>query len=244
MRNATCDTFKCGDPKSSVRGVVVTWMATRSVLDHAVKLGANLVITHEPTFFEHDRASEFRSDPVITSKWKFANDNGIAVWRCHDSWHLMKPDGILTGVAREIGWQEFGRKENPEIFDFPSQVTLGALSLQLKQKLAISVVRVVGDLKLPIRGVALSCGCNSWNHQRTLLNEPGVDALVCGEVREWETSEYVRDSAAAGRRSGLIVLGHGNSEEVGMRYLAQWLSERVQGVKIDFVPAGDPFVYV
>jgi len=243
-RSATCDTFKCGDPKAVVRGVVVTWMATRAVLDRAAQAGANLVITHEPTFFEHDRSAEMRGDAVVESKRKFADGHGIVVWRCHDSWHLMRPDGILTGVTREIGWENYQRKDNQELFDLPGSITLGNLSLQLKRMLGIPMVRVVGDLNLPIQRVALSCGSNSWNHQRTLLNEPGVDALVCGEAREWETYEYVRDSVAAGRQRGLVVLGHCNSEELGMRYLARWLSERIPGLRIDFVPAGDSFTYV
>jgi hypothetical protein len=33
--HATCDTFKTGNPAAEVRGVVVTWMATRTVLERA-----------------------------------------------------------------------------------------------------------------------------------------------------------------------------------------------------------------
>ena len=95
----------------------------------------------------------------------------------------MRPDGILTGVAREIRWLEYQRTDNPEVFDLPSTITLEDLSLQLKRMLGIPRVRVVGDLGLPIQRVALSCGSNSWNHQRTLLNEPGVDAGLWGSPR-------------------------------------------------------------
>lgn len=53
-----------------------------------------------------------------------------------------------------------------------------------------------------------------------LLNQPDVDVLVGGETREWEANEYVRDSAAVGQPQGLVMLGHRNSEEAGMAYLA------------------------
>ena len=62
-------------------------------------------------------------------------------------------------------------------------------------------------------------------------------------MREWETCEYVRDSAAARFEQGLIVLGHANSEEAGMRWLADWLRERLRDVPIEFIAAGDPFRY-
>ena len=49
----TVDTFKDGDPETPVTGVAVTMMATLDVLKRAADAGANLVITHEPTFYDH-----------------------------------------------------------------------------------------------------------------------------------------------------------------------------------------------
>jgi putative NIF3 family GTP cyclohydrolase 1 type 2 len=45
------DTFKAGDPSTPVTGVVVTSMATLDVLQQAVRAGANLIITAQPTFY-------------------------------------------------------------------------------------------------------------------------------------------------------------------------------------------------
>ena len=71
-----------------------------------------------------------------------------------------------------------------------------------------------------------------------------IDVLVVGEVSEWETSEYVRDAAAAGMKKGLIILGHAPSEEPGMAYAAAWLRELVPGVPVFHVPSTDAFVPV
>ncbi len=49
----TVDTFKAGDPDSRVNGIAVTMMATLDVLQRAAAHGDNLIITHEPTFFDH-----------------------------------------------------------------------------------------------------------------------------------------------------------------------------------------------
>jgi hypothetical protein len=49
----TVDTFKDGDPATPVTGIAVTMMATFDVLRRASARGANLVITHEPTFYDH-----------------------------------------------------------------------------------------------------------------------------------------------------------------------------------------------
>jgi putative NIF3 family GTP cyclohydrolase 1 type 2 len=42
----------------------------------------------------------------------------------------------------------------------------------------------------------------------------------------------------------LIVVGHANSEEAGMKYLVEWLQERLPDVPIAHVPAGDPFCHM
>ena len=49
----TVDTFKAGNPDAPVSGIAVTMMATLDVLQRAAAAGDNLIITHEPTFFDH-----------------------------------------------------------------------------------------------------------------------------------------------------------------------------------------------
>ena len=46
-----CDTVKFGDPDKELTGVVITMWATPNVIRCAAELGANLIITHEPTFY-------------------------------------------------------------------------------------------------------------------------------------------------------------------------------------------------
>ena len=70
----------------------------------------------------------------------------------------------------------------------------------------------------------------------------GADVLVCGEASEWQVYEYIRDANGLGMHKGLIVLGHERSEEPGMAYLAGWLKERLPGLPIQHIPAGDPLV--
>src|SRR5262245_26451220 len=52
-RDQTVDTFKAGDPNARVTGVATTMMATFDVLKRAAAAGRNLIITHEPTFYDH-----------------------------------------------------------------------------------------------------------------------------------------------------------------------------------------------
>ena len=54
----TVDTLKGGDPATAVTGIVTTFLDTMDVLREAVRLGDNLVISHEPTFYNHARRHE------------------------------------------------------------------------------------------------------------------------------------------------------------------------------------------
>jgi hypothetical protein len=70
---------------------------------------------------------------------------------------------------------------------------------------------------------------------------PAVDALVAGEVREWESVEYVRDVVASDRKKGLILVGRIASEEGGMRACAAWLGTVVPEVPVRHLASGDPY---
>ena len=56
--------------------------------------------------------------------------------------------------------------------------------------------------------------------------------------------EYARDAVLQGRHKALIVLGHANSEEAGMKWLVEWLAPLVPDVPIIHVSAGDPFRFL
>jgi putative NIF3 family GTP cyclohydrolase 1 type 2 len=162
------------------------------------------------------------------------------VWRYHDHWHRRRPDGILEGFARCLGWTDKQDADGRPFFTLPP-TPLAALAREVGERCGGQVVRVTGDPKLMCRRVATSMGCAAWEGQRRLLADPEVDVLICGESREWEACEWTRDAAAMGMKKGLIQLGHANSEEPGMAYLAEWLRPRLPGVSVEFVAAGDPF---
>jgi hypothetical protein len=65
--------------------------------------------------------------------------------------------------------------------------------------------------------------------------------VICGEINEWETSEYIRDAFYQGRKVALVVLGHSVSEEPGMQWLVPVLQQKVPGVPITHLVSGDAF---
>jgi putative NIF3 family GTP cyclohydrolase 1 type 2 len=240
----TVDTFKGGDPNTKVTGIAVTMMATMDVLQRAAAKGENLVITHEPTFFDHldvsNQLPQGDNDPVFAEKRKFIEDHHLVVWRFHDYWHRRSPDGILTGVIKQLGWEKYQDTKNPYLFTIP-EITVGQLSDELKKKLGIYVMRVVADRDMKVKRLALSPGSAGFHHEAGALEMPDVELLIAGESREWETVEYVADAIAQGRRKALILLSHVPSEQPGMDECTTWLKTFVTEVPVEFVPTKDPF---
>lgn len=240
---STVDTIKSGDPNQPVTGIVSTFLATSAVIQQAIDHGANLIITHEPTFYNHlDHTDWLDHDTVYQAKADLLNSNNIVVWRFHDYWHRHRPDGILEGFLEAMNWKAY-QEDTPNICTIPS-IPLDTLVASFKERLGIGTVRVMGAPDMPCQRIGLLLGAMGGQAHIDFLSRESVDLLVCGEVQEWETTEYIRDANFFGRTLGLAVLGHANSEEVGMEWLAGWLQPQLPDVPIHHVPTGDPFRFV
>ena len=239
----TVDTVKSGDVTQPVRAVLTTFLATQRTIDYAARHGVNLIITHEPTYYNHlDETSWLENNPVYQKKRRTLEDNGIVVWRFHDYWHAHDPDGIATGVLKRLGWEAYAQPDQPQICQIPP-VPLGELSRFMKDRFGAEQIRVMGSAGMPCSRIGLLVGAVGGQLQIEMLSE--VDVLVVGEVREWETTEYVRDANWQGdKQVGLIVIGHALSEEPGMEWLAEWLKPRLPGIIVVHQESGDPFYFV
>ncbi len=235
----TVDTVKAGDPATPVTGIATTFLDTMDVLREANRRGLNLVITHEPTFYNHrDNTAFFSSDPVYKEKLAFIEQHHMVVFRLHDEIHGTAPDHIALGLVEALGWQSYIQANDPFHATIPP-TSLGALAKQIQTRLKANTLRVVGDPNLVITHVALRPGASGLEKQVTALRSE-VELLVAGEASEWETVEYVRDASAQGRHKALILLGHEVSEEPGMEKCAEDLRLVFPAMKVEHIPAGNP----
>jgi putative NIF3 family GTP cyclohydrolase 1 type 2 len=241
-KTETVDTFKAGNPETRLTGIAVTMMATLDVLQRAAANGQNLIITHEPTFYNHlDRPEGMdESDAVWKEKRAFIEKNGLVVWRFHDHWHLRKLDGILAGMVHALSWEKYQSAENPHLFTVP-EITLEKLAADVAKQLETPVLRVVGNPEMKVTKLALSPGAAGFQRETHALEMDNVEVLLVGETREWETVEYAADAVTEGKRKALIVIGHVPSEQAGMEECARWLKTFVKNLPVEFVATRQPF---
>jgi putative NIF3 family GTP cyclohydrolase 1 type 2 len=238
----TVDTIKTGDPSQPVKSIVTTMFPTDAIIQKTIALGANFIIAHEPTFYNHeDKTDWLADDPVYRYKKDLLDKHNIVVWRFHDGIHAHKPDGIRMGVMQALGWQPYYDDKNPPLVVLPAAMTLSQLIAHLKKSLSIDAVKYIGDQNLPCSKIVLSPGAAGGRSHISAIEKYQPDAFICGELNEWETSEYIRDARYQGKKIALVVLGHSVSEEPGMEWLVPVLKQKVPGVAVTHLPSGDAF---
>jgi putative NIF3 family GTP cyclohydrolase 1 type 2 len=240
----TVDTIKSGDPKQPVKGIVTTMFATIEVIEKAIQSGANFIIAHEPTFYNHlDNTDWLKDNDVYKYKQALLEKNNIVVWRCHDIIHTHKPDGVYDGVLSKLGWKNYTKPDSYWKVNLPPASLKSIIDLT-KQKLEIEHLRYMGDPNVMCEKVCLLVGAGGGTRQINTINTEKPDLVMIGELVEWETMEYMRDLRLSGGKTSLIIMGHIPSEEPGMEWLVNWLKPQINGVAIKHVPSGSAVQWV
>lgn len=251
----TCDHLITGSLDMEVTKVVTTFMATVDVIRQAIDMGANFIITHEPTWFTGmDSLEWLKEDSVYLAKKKLIEEHQISIWRFHDHMHLGAEDGIYRGYEAELGWGEYriGHPEGLEWFGASYQLpktTVRELCAFFKEKLGMDVVQIVGDPDMEVERVCVlvgggSLGLGSEERPMELMEKGRLDLAICGDITEWTLSAYIRDAAALGMKKGMLVLGHERSEEMGMKHLVPWLKDITGDIEVEFIDSKEPFTYL
>jgi putative NIF3 family GTP cyclohydrolase 1 type 2 len=234
------DTFKVGNPDSTVRGIATTVWATFDTIKRAHAAGMNMVITHEDTYWnDRDDTKDLLDNPLYKLKTEYILKNDMIVWRDHDHLHAMTPDFTVVGSLRSVG---ITGGENsamaPRIHTIP-ETTLGEFAAQVKRLTGARALRCVGDPKARVSRILLGPGYG------TPRMTAEADVVIGGEQQEADGAadnvEYVLDAASLGMPKGIIMLGHVVSEQPGMEDYANWLRTFIHDIPIQWVPAEEPY---
>jgi putative NIF3 family GTP cyclohydrolase 1 type 2 len=233
----TVDTLKFGSPDMEVTAVAVSFMPSLQAIKKTVELGANLLITHEGLFYSHWDDNNLGENQVEKEKLQFIKESGIAIYRIHDYIHRYKPDGITYGLVQALDWDSYVEEHHPAatILNIPRMTTKEIIHY-VKNKLQIESLRYVGDLSKPCTKVGILAGFRGGgSNVIPLFEKHKLDLVLYGEGPEWETPEYVRDANLQGKEKALIILGHAESEEPGMKLLASKMTEMFPNTSIHFI---------
>jgi len=236
----TVDGLIVGSAEAEVREAAVAWIPSLAALREAVRLGCQLFITHEPTFYSHgDELGHMHEWPGADEKKRFIEENGLTVVRIHDTWDRMPEVGIPWSWAAFLGIEGTPSESRPYLNVYPvPETTLEELAGKVAARTALlgePMVQVVGDPEMVVRrvGIGTGCGCSPLSYRQM-----GADAgVVCDDgTAYWRDIQW-----AADRGLGIIRVNHGTSEEPGVAAMARHLGERFPDVQFHHIGQGCRF---
>lgn len=210
-----------GSPDDEVTGMIVALDATPDVLDCAVRLGCNLIVTHHPLIF-----NPLRSIGSSSMVYKLIRA-GVGLISSHTPLDIAD-GGVNDWLACAIGLEGWSRTPNAELGMtgfLPQPMTAPELAKLIRSRLgsAASPVFVDGGQKL-LRKVAVVGGAGGELIEE--LMDTDCDAIVTGEVKH---HQYIM---AREKGKALFAAGHNETEAVVVGPLATYLRTELPKVEI------------
>jgi putative NIF3 family GTP cyclohydrolase 1 type 2 len=235
-REKTVDTIKTGDGDKPIHKAAVCWYPSIENLRKAQKEGCDLIVTHEPTFWEHAAPEQqWRGKKPGLAKSELLEKSGIVVLRAHDSWDQWPEIGIRDSWAAFLGFGPciYTNKDNRfygvyEVVPQTLRMFAQEVSNRIK-KLGEDSVQVMGDPNRTIAKVAIGVGCITPGEE---CLDAGADAILCcyDGASYWSTRERLHESGAA-----VLTMEHGSTEMPGIENLCKHLAEKFPSVKFQYI---------
>ena len=231
--NNTTDYVHAGNPETEVKGIAVAWQGRLSALREAVKLGCNLLVTHEQIDYPERQVQGPDSDKkqqYALDKEQFIKENNLVIIRCHDTWDRVPEIGIVHAWGAHLG---FGKRlagepnatEAMYASPKPTLIELAKYVLEKTKALGQDSVEMIGDPNAKVSKVAVGCGAGTEYGPMTAL---GADVLIVTDdgIRYWADGAWALDSGTP-----MIAVNHCVSEEPGMKTLAEYIRKQFPDVK-------------
>ncbi|MGV9990165.1 Nif3-like dinuclear metal center hexameric protein [Streptomyces sp. NPDC003374] len=192
-----------GDPDQEVTRVLFAVDPVQEIADEAVKLGADLLVTHHPLYLRGTTtvaASTFKGRVVHT-----LIKNDVALHVAHTNADTADP-GVSDALAGALdlrvvrplvpdpsdpqGCRGLGR-----ICELDHPLTVRELAARAAERLPATAqgIRVAGDPGARVRTVAVSGG--SGDSLFDAVRAAGVDAFLTADLRHHPASEFMADAA-------------------------------------------------
>lgn len=173
-----------GRRDKEVRTVYIALDATDAVIGEAVRLGADLLLTHHPLIFK--KMSRVNTDDFIGRRVCELIRNDISYYAMHTNFDVM---GMADAAADELSLKDrrvldvtyeddISKEGCGRVGELKDSMRVEALAGLVKEKFHVPNVRVFGDLDSPVRTVAVMPGSGGGFIQDALA--AGADAMITG----------------------------------------------------------------
>lgn len=214
--------LQVGHPEWPVRRVIVALDPTPAVVEEAIAVGADVLVTHHPLLFHPLRCLNLAT--VAGGLIQRLVNEQVAVITAHTNLDSVQ-GGIndvlvemlaLTNTAVLQPSADDAQAGLGRIGELPSPVEFETLVRNIKKSMGLEFVRFAGQIEYRAQRVAV-CSGSGGSLVRAFLDS-SADVFITGDVRYHDAREI------EAHHRGVIDIGHFESERIIVQHLAKRLS--------------------
>lgn len=216
--------------------------ATDEVIEDAVRVGADMLLTHHPLIFK--KLSRVNTDDFIGRRVYELIRNDISYYAMHTNFDVM---GMADAAADELGLKdrtvlnvtfedEISKEGCGRVGRLQEQMSVGALAGFVKQSFHVPNVRVFGDLGDIVEVAAVMPG-SGGSYIRDAINA-GADVMITGDIDHHEGIDAVAQGLS------VIDAGHYGIEKLFIPYMEEFIKREFPKLKVYRAEFCEPFVVI
>lgn len=222
--------LQVGLTAAEVSGVLLCLDVTESIVEEAISLGCNLIVSHHPLIF--GKLTQISDNSYVQRTIIKAIKNDITIAAMHTNLDAVE-GGVNYKIAKYIGLlnlqflgteQQVGTVKGSDgiIGELSKSIAADDLLLLLKDRFNVECVQANKLLQRPIKRIALCGGAGSFLLCDAI--KAGADAFITGEM-------HYHDYFGHEQEIQICTIGHYQSEQFTIELLQEIIEDKCTGVK-------------
>lgn len=235
-----------GRDDKEVKRIYIALDATDDVIEKAISLKADMLITHHPMIFSPIK--KIRNLDFIGERILKLIQNDISYYAMHTNYDVLgmadlsgdkmnMKDAEILEVTTE---GDIGEEDEPEgigrVADLEEPMTLRECCEDVKEAFHLGAVKVFGNLEQKVKRIAICPGSGKSVIQTALGKK--ADVLITGDIGHHEGIDAVEQGLS------IIDGGHYGIEHIFIEDMRQYLEKNLKQVEVMAAPISHPFLIV
>jgi len=231
-----------GRRDKEVETIYIALDATDEVIEDAVRMGADMLLTHHPLIFK--KLFRVNTDDFIGRRVYELIKNDISYYAMHTNFDVM---GMADAAADELGLKErkvlnvtfedeISKEGCGRVGRLLEQMPLKALAELVKRKFHVPNVRVFGDLDDIVETAAVMPGSGGSYIKDAI--RAGADVMITGDIDHHEGIDAVAQGIT------VIDAGHYGIEKLFIPYMEEFIKREFPKLRICRAKFCEPFVVI
>ena len=225
-----------------VETIYIALDASDDVIEDAVRLGADMLLTHHPLIFK--KLDRIDTDDFIGKRVYELIRNDISYYAMHTNFDVM---GMADAAADELSLKDrevlnityeddISKEGCGRIGRLNQCMSVAELAELVKQRFHVPNVRVYGDLGDIVEAAAVMPGSGGSYIKDAL--KMGADVMITGDIDHHEGIDAVSQGLT------LIDAGHYGIEKLFISYMEEFIKRELPELTVYTAEIKEPFVVV